>query len=44
MGGKNLQDEDKFTYRKHRIKNEEKLKSWYKCVRVDTLHCPSVAV
>ncbi len=44
MGGKNLQDEDKFTYRKHWTKNEEKLKSRYKCVRVDTLHCPSVAV
>jgi hypothetical protein len=42
-GGDNLRDESNFTYRKHRS-NKEKTKSWYKCVKIDTLRCPAVAV
>jgi hypothetical protein len=42
-GGENLWDESNFTYRMHRS-NKEKTKSWYKCVKIDTLHCPAVAV
>jgi hypothetical protein len=42
-GGENLRDESNFTYRKHRS-NKEKTKNWYKCLKIDTLCCPAVAV
>jgi hypothetical protein len=41
-GGRNVQDENNFVYRKLR-ENRLKTKISYKCVKCDSLKCPAVA-